>query len=557
MDKKGIIAIVLCVVFLLFWGKISEYLGLVKPAPPKPTPTQPVVVDTIPAPSKDSLPIAQPIIDTTQAKLDSLIPVDTLAPEKLTRVSTPLYDLTFSTHGGGIKDIILKKYNYQGNGNAKLADNSDKIIPDIESMGGVFQGNRLSFECDASDFQLNEGDQPKKLTFTYNNPRGGRIVKSYTITPDRYDFQFDLTIEGIESFGFERDYHLVWGATPPPTEKDIKDDYGYFKVVAMMDKQIELDDFNDGRMSEDIPGRTTWAGLRTKYFTAVMIPQTREGVGATAKGTQERQVIDGKNIQARKLTAAITMEIPSSGNVTDAYLIYVGPIDYKTLKSYNVGLQELTSLGWVIIKPFSIAILWLLPKIYSVIPNYGMVVLIFALLIKIIIYPLTRKQTVAMTKLKDLQPRMKKLQERYKSDPAQLNKEMMKLYKEAGANPLSGCLPLLPQMPLFFALFTIFKTTIEFRGASFMFWITDLSVRDPYFILPIIMVVTMFIQQKMTMTDPKNKMLVYLMPLFFGWLFMNFPAGLVLYWTGFNILSLLETMYIRRNKEAVAVVEGP
>jgi YidC/Oxa1 family membrane protein insertase len=133
---------------------------------------------------------------------------------------------------------------------------------------------------------------------------------------------------------------------------------------------------------------------------------------------------------------------------------------------------------------------------------------------------------------------------------------MMKMYKEAGANPLSGCLPLLPQMPLFFALFTVFRTTIEFRGASFAGWITDLSVPDPYYILPIIMVVTMFLQQKMTMTDPKHKMMIYIMPLFFGWLFMNFPAGLVLYWTGFNILSFAETIYIRkRQQEAVTVVE--
>jgi len=184
-----------------------------------------------------------------------------------------------------------------------------------------------------------------------------------------------------------------------------------------------------------------------------------------------------------------------------------------------------------------------------------MVVLIFSLLVKIIIYPLSRKQTVAMTKMKDLQPKMKKLQEKFKNDPTRLNKEMMKLYKEAGANPLSGCLPILPQMPLFFALFTVFKTTIEFRGASFLGWITDLSVPDPLYVLPIIMVVTMFFQQKMTMTDPKQKMLIYIMPIFFGWLFMNFPAGLVLYWTGFNILSFAETIYIRKRMDTVTVVE--
>ena len=130
-------------------------------------------------------------------------------------------------------------------------------------------------------------------------------------------------------------------------------------------------------------------------------------------------------------------------------------------------------------------------------------------------------------------------------------------FKEAGANPLTGCLPLLPQMPLFFALFQVFRTTIEFRGADFILWITDLSVPDPYYILPIIMVVTMFIQQKLTMTDPKNKMLTYLLPLVFGFMFMNFPAGLVLYWTSFNILSFIEVLFVSKphKQQQVTVVE--
>jgi len=440
------------------------------------------------------------------------------------------------------------KYTYLGDGGVILAESERKVVPNFTANSDAFSANDLAFTCDATDFELYQGEEPRTITFTYDNGNGGRIVKSYTIHPDRYAIDFSMTVDGIETFGFERDYDLVWGITPPPTEKNIKDDYGYFKVVGMMDDFVDLASFDNGRMSENIPGRTVWAGLRTKYFAAVMIAKNRDGDGLIAKGTEQKETIDGNSIKVRDLSAAMAMSIPSSGNVTDTFTLYAGPIHYKTLKKYGVGLEELTSLGWVIIKPFSIAIIWLLPKIYSVIPNYGVVVLIFALLIKIIIFPLSRKQTIAMTKLKDLQPKMKKLQERYKSEPQRLNKEMMKLYKEAGANPLSGCLPLLPQMPLFFALFTVFKTTIEFRGASFAFWITDLSVKDPYYILPVIMVATMFVQQKLTMTDPKNKMMIYLMPLFFGWLFMNFPAGLVLYWTGFNILSLLETFFIRKKQ---------
>ncbi len=547
MDKKTIIAVVICVLVLLFWGRISEFFGLTKPAPVQQPKTAPTEVDTVKAESLPPQP--PPIVEgKTEEQLDTAVTVEALPPAKTIHVLTPLYDLMFTTHGGGLNQIILLKYYYLKDGGVILAESERKVVPNFTASDNAFSANKFAFDCDATDFELYQGEEPRKITFTYDNGQGGRIIKSYTIDPDRYAIDFDMTVEGIETFGFERDYDLVWGITPPPTEKNIKDDYGYFKVVGMMDDFVKLAKFDNGRMSENIPGRTVWAGLRTKYFAAVMIAKNREGDALIAKGTERKETIDGTSVKVRDLSAAMAMSIPSSGNVSDTFTIYAGPIHYKTLKKYGVGLEELTSLGWVIIKPFSIAIIWLLPKIYSVIPNYGIVVLIFALLIKIIIYPLSRKQTIAMTRLKDLQPKMKKLQERYKSDPQRLNKEMMKLYKGAGANPLSGCLPLLPQMPLFFALFTVFKTTIEFRGASFAFWITDLSVRDPYFILPIIMVVTMFFQQKMTMTDPKNKMMIYLMPLFFGWLFMNFPAGLVLYWTGFNILSLLETVFIRKKQ---------
>ncbi len=537
----------LCILLLLFWGKVSDFLGLTKPAPVQQPMTPATEVDTIKAESLPPQP--PPVVEgKTEQQLDTAVTVEALPPEKVVHVLTPLYDLQFTTHGGGMNQIILLKYHYLQDGGVILAESEHKIVPNFTANDDSFSANTVAFDCNATDFELYQGEEPRTITFTYDNGEGGRIIKSYTIHPDRYAIDFDLTVEGIETFGFERDYDVVWGITPPPTEKNIKDDYGYFKVVGMMDDFVDLASFDDGRMSENIPGRTLWAGLRTKYFAAVIIAKNRDGDGLIARGTERKETIDGNSVKTRELTAAMAMSIPSSGNISDTFTVYAGPIHYKTLKKYGVGLEELTSLGWVIIKPFSIAIIWLLPKIYSVIPNYGVVVLIFALLIKIIIYPLSRKQTIAMTKLKDLQPKMKKLQERYKSDPQRLNKEMMKLYKEAGANPLSGCLPLLPQMPLFFALFTVFKTTIEFRGASFAWWITDLSVRDPYFILPIIMVVTMFFQQKMTMTDPKNKMMIYLMPLFFGWLFMNFPAGLVLYWTGFNILSLLETVFIRKKQ---------
>jgi YidC/Oxa1 family membrane protein insertase len=164
-----------------------------------------------------------------------------------------------------------------------------------------------------------------------------------------------------------------------------------------------------------------------------------------------------------------------------------------------------------------------------------------------------------MSAMKDLQPKMEELKKKHKKNPQALNREMMKLYKEAGINPLSGCLPYLPQMPLFFALFSVFRSTILLRQAPFILWWDDLSrgalsVTDPYIILVILMVVLMFVQQKMTMTDPKNKALTYIFPLMLGFFFYKASAGLVLYWTCFSLFSFLEQMLFRKRKQEPAVV---
>jgi YidC/Oxa1 family membrane protein insertase len=550
VDRKTIALVVICVVVLVFWGQILEFLGVVDPTPERPPITAiPETTDSQPLTQPQNQPATQAETGQSTPGTETILPFDSLIPEQLIMVKTPLYTLGFTNYGGGINNIVLNKYAYHDSGNVILAESSDKVIPDFEAEGGGFKASRFAFTSNATDFEIAAGGSPRRIVYVFNHPNGGTITKMYTINAESYDIGFDITVDGIENFGFERDYNLVWGIPLKPTESNLEDDYTYFNAVAMMDEKYEFSDFDNGQMREIQPGAADWGGMRTKYFATVMIPRSSKTESFVALGTEREQKIGDDNIDVREITTKLTMQMPSSGSISDSFTLFAGPLDYQMLKGYNIGLEDINSLGWIIIKPFSIGIIWLLPKIYSVLPNYGVVVLIFALLIKIITFPLSRKQAAAMAKLKDVQPKMKGLQEKYKNDAGKLNKEMMKLYKEAGANPLSGCLPMLPQMPLFFALFTVFKTTIEFRGASFVGWITDLSVPDPLYVLPIIMMVSMFVQQKMTMTDPKNKMMVYMMPLIFGWLFMNFPAGLVLYWTGFNILSFVETIYVRKQME--------
>ncbi|MFQ5753361.1 MAG: membrane protein insertase YidC, partial [bacterium] len=231
---------------------------------------------------------------------------------------------------------------------------------------------------------------------------------------------------------------------------------------------------------------------------------------------------------------------------------------YDIVKSYNVGLEKIMDLGWAIFRPFGKFILWSFTRLHKVIPNYGFIIIIFSILIKVVLYPLTRKSYASMKEMQTLQPLMQEINEKYKNDAQKKQQEVMKLYKEHGVNPLGGCIPMLLQMPLLIALFNVFRSTIQLRQASFIWWIKDLSRPDtiallpftlPRYgntvnILPLFMGVTMFVQQKISMKDPKQKAMVYIMPIFFTLLFNSFPSGLNLYYALFNLFSIFQEKLI-------------
>ncbi len=216
-------------------------------------------------------------------------------------------------------------------------------------------------------------------------------------------------------------------------------------------------------------------------------------------------------------------------------------------------------LGWSWLAPLTKLFMWIFKFLFGIIGNYGVVIIVFSIIIKLALLPLSHKQMQSMKRMKELEPKLKVLRETYKSDVKRLNEETMKLYKKEGINPMGGCLPMIPQMPVFFALFALLRNSFDLRGAPFMFWIQDLSQKDPYYIIPILMGLTMFIQQKISIRDPKQKMMVYFMPLIFLFIFRNMPSGLVLYWFTFNIFSLIQTIWTERDikkPEQSAVIQN-
>ncbi|MCJ7508664.1 MAG: membrane protein insertase YidC [candidate division Zixibacteria bacterium] len=482
---------------------------------------------------------------------------DTTISERIVRVETNLYRAYFSSKGAVLKSFLLKQYRYSDNGN------QIELIPQDSpgSLGILFSDSTLfSFQVDLDSLILNDVTQRGTITFSGRAKDGTTITKKYTFYNNQYHFNLELEVSESEQVESRRAYALAWSSGLTSTEKDTKEDLSYFEAYSMMGQELRSSKKFKKQsgteievMEESNSGQTEWVATKTKYFLASMVPLSKKGTGFSVYGERWFTGQQEKRIEHKRIAVLLEMPIAKGSAFRDSFMVYLGPLDYSALKDYKIGLENTVDLGWKIIKPFSIAILWIFVNLHKVIPNYGLVIIVFTILMKIVLHPLTHKSTKSMSKMQELQPKITQLREKHKDDTQRMNQEMMKLYKEHGVNPLGGCLPLLLQMPLFYGLFVIFRTTIELRGAEFAWWLKDLSQKDPYYILPLIMSIAMFWQQKITMKDPKQKAMVYLMPVLFFFLFKSFPAGLTLYWTLYNILSLVEQYYLKAKHTSEAV----
>jgi YidC/Oxa1 family membrane protein insertase len=337
------------------------------------------------------------------------------------------------------------------------------------------------------------------------------------------------------------------------TEPSLQDEVRYTKAYAYSGGETEALDVKENKTTRTrFSGQTLWTAIRTKYFAAAFIVEN----GCT--GYQLNGIgipIGGRNYY-KKFGMQVDLPIEASNKIR----LYLGPLDYTIIKNLGVKLENMMSLG-KILRPISKGVLWTFINLRKVIPNYGWVLIIFSLLIKIFLHPLTSRSMRSMKEMQKLQPKIEDLRLKYKNDPQKMSAEQMKLYKEHGVNPMGGCLPLLLQMPILIALFTVFRTTIELRHAPFIWWITDLSAPDTIYtlpfniplygrhvnVLPIIMALSTILQQKMsgsTSSNPQQKMMMYLMPIMFFFMFNQFPSGLNLYYTLFNVLTVLQQKYI-------------
>jgi len=312
---------------------------------------------------------------------------------------------------------------------------------------------------------------------------------------------------------------------------------GLMGSASLVDDKV-LKETPDGEAERK--GDVKWSAIQDKYFLSVLMPQ--KAAAALAKKEGDKLV-----------SAGVRFATPES-EATMAMQLYAGPKEYDTLKRLNVGLEDTIDFGWFVfgswglVKAVAKPIFYVLRFLYEFTHNYGITIILLTMLIKLMFVPLQYKSYKSMKQMQVIQPKVLALQTKFKDDRERLNKELIKLYKDHRVNPVGGCLPMVLQMPVFVALFNILYMTIDLRQAPFMLWIKDLSVQDPYYVLPIVMGATMVIQQKITPTtmDPTQAKIMLFLPVFMTFLFVNFPAGLVLYWLTNNTLTITQQVVTER-----------
>ena len=466
-------------------------------------------------------------------------------PSKSISITTNLYDLTISNkNGGAFTNFNLYKYQDHNDNLVNLidGDNSNNMIISFVSIDGdrVLLDKNWSMIDNISSLNIDRGQKSLIFKTNFSNQT---ITKKYTFYADTYNIDVDVEFENPSQFISRNQYTLNWNGGMPATEKNLSNDYLFFEGYASLGGERMGSKPKKGKSTvENQNGSTLWSAIKTKYFISAIIP-SEPGIGAQV----ESELNNEKPIY--------NTEITQSSNSNNRFTLYLGPLDYDSLSDFNVGLEENVDLGWALFRPIGQVISWLLTKMYAIIPNYGLVVVVFAFLIKLLLNPLTVKTFESTRKMQALAPEIQKLKEKYKNDPQKMSRAQMELYKNSGANPLGGCLPMLIQMPILVSVFSIFRSKIEFRGAPFFGWISDLSVPDtlisigsfPINILPVLMGSTMFIQQKMMSApnaDTQQKTMMYVMNVFFLFLFYRFPSGLNLYYFVFNLLTILQQKYL-------------
>lgn len=487
-------------------------------------------------------------------------------PETATLTSIENDDLkiVIDTRGGIIREVILKEFDGSSPGTPV------QLITESQTWyNGGIEIDETFLPFDGFIFSI-VASSPHEMKLTAEIENGLSITRSFSLKEQGYILNASTNLDGPwneatlvyswhgpvndtevpyrelkiwpfsmlmkdDRITYQKLVYLGDGTRTTVINGDEKTKQGGKRIFPKEDHSQRIDASKKGNGSDTFVGNLDWYAVRNKYFISVAIPSEKERWSASSvySNTGDRKWFDF-SLSKRNIDGDSSLDI------------YLGPISYYTLKGYGSDLTEAMELSYRFIRPLSIAFLWMFNKLQLIIPNWGLVIIVFSILIKVVLYPLSKTSYESMNRMSSLQPQINELKIKYKNNPQMMQKATMELYKKEGVNPFSGCLPMLLQMPVFFALFPVVGRAFELRQAMFVpYWIEDLSRPDPFYLLPIAMAVSMFFQSKSTMKDPNQKPMLYMMPVMMFIFLVNFSAGLSLYWFVFNVATLLQQKFHR------------
>jgi len=569
MDRQSILGFVLIFVVLMVWMYVNA---------PEPKPVDnPTSVQTIHPDSAKPTTAPEPI-QRVQPDTSSKDPRDTYGKyfsdrasgrERLITIETDRYKATISTKGALIREWELKQFSTWDGHPVQLVDydmHGDLSLRFMASDGRLIETRKLYFDAPMTQQTvILTGEQQYEIRFVLPASNGGTLTKIFRFKNGAYDFDVEVVFSRMGDVVSNYKYELSWESGLRFTERNSVDESSFSEAhifTAGEHTTMDAASFEEPTRGSH-QGTVDWVATNTKYFLLAVIPLESQISAAYLEGTKKHAPDNG--ILERY---SLTLEVPYKGGSEEreTFRIFFGPSDYRLLASYDVELENVIYLGWGwIVRPISVYVM--LPVftfLHMFIPNWGMVLIIFAIIIKIALHPLTKTSMKSMKRMQALQPMMDEIRTKYKDDPQKMNQQIMGLYKEYGVNPAGGCLPMLLQFPILIALYNVFRTAIELRQAGFFWWITDLSIPDVIVVLPFtvplfgiqevsglaaLMGITTFIQQKMSVKDPRQKAMVWMMPLMMTLLFNSFPSGLNLYYFMFNLLSIGQQIYINKQHD--------
>ena len=550
---RAFLAIILSFLILIGYQYFFAPTHPVQP-PEQATPAQNTAAGTAdtgktaqsPADAAPAAPAAAPVVSAAPA-----VAVDPAARD--ITVDTPLYTAVIFEQGGGVKSFVLKKYR------TERANDSDPMqlvktanpaeLPLVFSLDNGAIKTLPLFKADRQELKL--ADNAKgSLTMTAELDNGLRIRRTMQFSADSYLIDTSYEVSNTGSAPLQLSPAMVMTMAPFSSGNSTSR-YLFSGPVAYIDNALhEVKGKKLTNGPQVLQGKVQWAAYEDNYFICAVIPE-QDGTGVVTMSSA------GPDTVRTVVSTPVTTLAPGQSQ-NFAYKAYLGPKKLSILKSTGYDLAKAVNFGWfdVLAKPM----LFLLNFFYSVFGNYGVAIILLTCLIKAAFWPITQKGMKSMKNMQKLQPKVAKLKEKYKDDPAKMNQEMMAMYKTYKVNPIGGCLPMVIQIPFFFALYRVLMAAIELRHAPFMLWINDLSAPDRLMIgidipvlhgipvLTLLMGASMYLQQKMTPTtaDPTQARIMQFLPVIFTFMFINFASGLVLYWFVNNLLSILQQQLINR-----------